>query len=646
MPGKPAKLLPIFAVAGWSSVAIAAALKPVAVERFFVTPDEPSTLRWTVDPAGSTEPMNAAVRDYWGAPAASVPANVTSEGVLEATVRLPAGYYDVELPGSEQRFGVMSLRSYRGDKDPFFSIDAAMSWLVGRDELREGLIQVLRQSGIVMSRERLNWAQISPSEGTWDWDSPAHYETIRQAYRKHGVEVLEMFHGTARWAGRVGKYPDDLVGTMRAWGQIGRRWRPTWGAMEVWNEPDISFGDYLPADQYVPLVKAIAYGFARQGVEVPIVGGVFAHHHPPFLENAAGNGLLDCVDVISFHTYGRAPGMEELIGKYRSWLDSNRRGTIPLWLTECGRPWKRGPDRPPLEQDAESALDVAMKAVESRACGIARYFAFVYPFYEERDNNFGLMGRHGTPLRSMAAYAWLTSLLANTRYLGDLKRDDETIQRARVFGDDRRAVAVLYTGRPDREAKLKLDLPVLRAEGIDGRNLEPSDDGTVPVPDGLVYVWLDRGTLGDRLETETRAMELWTAARRKAPRPEAPLPIVLRYQFDAERVEPKSDGYHLKGETDEPIPMVVRVFNLSEVPRDVALRLVFRQGGKHVIDVEKEHKVRVPAEGSVDVAWEINPLEEQPAAGRRVAVATASYGEQGHATSQATLQIDLIGPEE
>jgi hypothetical protein len=252
----------------------------------------------------------------------------------------------------------------------------------------------------------------------------------------------------------------------------------------------------------------------QEQMKLPLVGGVFAHCNHTFLETAADNGMLDCVDAVSFHTYGQAPQMAALIGDYRTWLRAHQREALPLWITECGRPWKKGPERPPVDQDALSALDVTMKAVEARAGGIARYFAFVYPFFEENENNFGMMGRRGTPLRSMAAYARLASLLAHKRYLGDLRCDDPALQRTRVFGDARETVAVLYTARPDPKANVKLGLPgtdgrlVVRAEGIDGRRLEAAADGTLPIPDGLSYVWLDPQSIGDRLQTDTPAMRL------------------------------------------------------------------------------------------------------------------------------------------
>ena len=635
------RTLLIVAVLTWPCAAGAATLRPAAAEKFFITPDKPAVLRWHVESSGLEGPVEATVRDYWDRPIATLPARVTPDGHLELTVKLASGFYEVEFPATKQRFGVMSLAAYEGPKHAFFSIDAAMSWLVRSDEVRESLIKVLRRSGVAMSRERLNWAQISPAEGEWDWESPMHYETIRQAYAKCGVDVLEMFHGTTRWAGSVGKYPEDLVGTRRAWGEIGRRWRPNWGAMEVWNEPDISFGAFLPADQYVPLVSTIAYAFARAEVDVPIVGGVFAHYNRQFLDNAARNGLLDSVDVVSFHTYGRAPGMETLIGNYRSWLEAHDREAMPLWLTECGRPWKRGPDRPPADQDAQSALDITMKAVESRSCGIARYFAFVYPFYEERDNNFGMMGRHATPLRSMAAYARLVSLLAQKQYLGDLRCDDATVQRARVFGDDRETVAVLYTGSPGAEAKLKLDLPVVCIEGIDGRRLEVAEEGTVPVPDGLVYVWLDPNELGDRLQTDTPAMRLWSIGLQEPPRPAAASPIVLRYQFDTDAVEATSNGYRMKAEKPGETALAVRVFNLSDESRDLSLELSFSQAAARLLG-PATRPVSVPAEGFVDVTWPADLSGSFAATGRLQAEVTA-LDEKSHRI--AALQIDLIRQE-
>jgi len=285
----------------------AAALRPANVEGFFVAPDEPARLRWRGEPAG---PVGYTIRDYWGKAVAAGRAKAAADGTVEVTVKLHQGFYDIELAAAKQRFGVVALPALRGEADPFFCIDAAMSWLVTADDVREGLVRVLRRSGIGMSRERLSWGQISPAAGRWDFQTPRRYERLRKAHARHGVEVLEMFHDAPGHLGHVGKYPADLPAATRAWETIIGRLRGTWGALEVWNEPDIFFGANLPADQYVPLVRAVAWALARSRGDTPLVGGVFAHHNRRYLDSAADNGMLACLDAASFHTYGRAPPVE------------------------------------------------------------------------------------------------------------------------------------------------------------------------------------------------------------------------------------------------------------------------------------------------------------------------------------------------
>ncbi len=615
-------------VLAFQGAALAATLKPASVAQFFVTPGETSHLQWKATSSTLKAPVEYRLLDYAGKPTASGRATLNGAGVVEVTVQLQQGYFEIEFPATRERFGVVALPPWQGKADPFFSIDGALSWLVRDDAVREGLIQAARRSGIAMIRERLTWGAIHPAAERWDWEGGVRFDTLRRTCAKHGVEVLEMAHDGPAWMGRVAKYPENLVAAARSWRRIADQWRTTWRGLEVWNEPDIFFGGNLPADQYVPLVKAISFGLREGKFNVPVVGGVMAHCNRAFLDTAARNGILDYVDVFSFHTYGRAPEMEGLVEKYRSWLKDHGHPGMPLWLTECGRPWKSGPDRPPVDQDAESALDITMKAVESKACGIARFFAFVYPFYEEGRNNFGMMDREATPLRSFAAYAQMARVLGGRNYLGDLTQSDPAIQRARVFFGDREAVAVLYTGRVDSAAAVKIGLPVQRIEGIDGRRLEPGGDGAIPVPDGMVYVWLDRKKLGDRLDAKTKATALWEVAGKPGPSRSDPSPIILRFQRDDKLLQATSEGYRFRADPPNGMPIAVRVFNLGGKPQDLTLRLGFAEDKARVAG-PAVRPIRVPAEGFADVAWEAELAAAFAADGQlRVSVTANSPGER------------------
>ncbi len=613
-----------------TSVLEGAVLRPVAVDAFFVIPGAPAVLRWRIESEKFAAPLDYAVRDYWGKQVVSGRATVVEEKTAQVAVQLAPGFYDIEFPAAKERFGLIALPASEGKPDPFFAIDSAMSWLVGPDTVREGLVKGLRRSGIRMSRERVSWGQVNPAKDKWVWETDRRYERLRKMHQEQGVTVLEMFHDSPAWPGRVEKYPDDLVATARAWQAIAKRWRPTWGALEVWNEPDIFFGGNLPADQYASLVKAFSWAFAEAGIDVPLVGGVLAHYNTRYVESMARNGLLDCVDVASFHTYGRALQMEGLVARFRAWLKAHGKETLPLWLTECGRPWKRGPGRPPADQGRESALDITMKAVEARACGIAVHFPFVYPYYEERANNFGMMGKRGTALRSMAAYAQMVRALAHTRYLGDLVCDDKIVKRARVFGDERQTVVVLYTAQVEARRVVSLGVPTLRAEGIDGRPLEIAQDGAARVPDGLTYVWLDRARLGDRLQTDTGAMRLYAVAAKAPPTRPKPSPIILRFQHDAEAVSHKPEGYRIKAVPAGRQRLRVRVFNLSDGLRELTLRLAI--AGEAIA----ERKVIVLPKAAVDVVW-VFPLSEAFGAAD-VVTATVTAGD-----GIPPLSVDLFG---
>lgn len=572
-------------------------LAPANLESFFVTPGEQASVEFRVDGTPAGGKLEFRVADYRGRAAADGRAAV-EEGSARVMVELPRGYYTIRFPRSGQSFGLVALPRYAGRPDEFFCIDSAMSWLWRDAGQREDLVQILARCGIHMARERLSWGAINPRPDRWQWDAGGGYDTLRRTYREEGVDVLELFHSGPGWTGKIGPYPRSLPQTARSWRKIVEHWRDAWGALEVWNEPDIHFGGDLPADQYVPLVRTMANVLPPSDEGPALGGGVFAHFNPAYVELAARNGMLEAVDFVSFHTYGRAPQMEGLVGRFRDWLRRHRKASMPLWLTECGRPWRRGPGRPPTDQDAVSALDITMKAVEARACGVSRYFAFVYVFYEERTNNFGMMGRDGTPLRSMAAYAGAASLLAHADYLGDLRCDDERIRRARVFGRGDRRIVVLYTGEPGEGAAVELPIEAAGARGIDGRRLEVSGR-RVPVPDGLTYVRADRSAVAEHLRRDTDAMRLYRLGRAQPPQHGAVSPVVLQHVPDLEAMSASSAGYQVSSDPEAGVQFRIRAVNLSDRSHRVALSMDAAQGGPRTVRVgsmaDAEVTFRVPA---------------------------------------------------
>ncbi len=305
------------------------------------------TLRLRLESGTAADPIAYRIVDYSGKVSAQGELRPIAAELWEITLRPEQGFFEIELPSSGQRFGVVSLPEWKGDPDPFFAIDAGLSWLERNASRREELTLTARRIGIAMVRERLSWADINSDRQQWNWEGRAGYEAIRRFYRGSGVPILEMAHDSPSWLGRVGKYPRDLVGAAASWGEIARRWNSAWGALEVWNEPDIFFGGNLPADQYVAVAKTLSYSLSQAGIRTPLVGGVMAVPNRDFRETCGRSGLLDRVDAFSFHTYDRAAAIESLVSGYRDWLRGCSHGTMPLWLTEAAVPGSEEPIVPP-----------------------------------------------------------------------------------------------------------------------------------------------------------------------------------------------------------------------------------------------------------------------------------------------------------
>jgi len=547
------------------------AISPENRAQFFLVPNEESIVRFVIDTESTPQPIRYEILDSSGKRNEEFSSTTRSEVVpqdnrIALSVRLPQGFWEIHFPETSQRFGLVSLPPITGERDPFFSIDAALSWLVHDDQIREELVGIARRVGISMIRERIRWSTAEAKENQWSFETDDRYDSLRSMFKKHGLEALELFHDAPHWMAKNGLYPDDLIQTARSWETAIRHWKPTLGGLEIWNEPDIEvFGGDLPADQYVPLAQSIAYTVRSKALtDKPIIAGCMALFNRPWMENLAECGLLDEYEYFSFHTYYTASEMESLFGRFRYWLAENDKGAMPLWLTECGQPWQTGPERPPIDQDWRSACDIVMKAVEAKACGIERYFAFVYPFFEEGVHNFGMMDKQASPLRAFAAYVQAIRVLSFKEYIGDLTVDHRALHRARVFADGTEAVAVFYTGKTEEKFTLTLPLPAQSFETLTGEVQTNNDMHSCIIGNGLLYARFDRKAITPFLKTDTAAMRQYRLAAQELAKKEiSPSPLVFIYRYDTEQVEPTTSGYRLKESPDKGLVLSFRTFNLS-----------------------------------------------------------------------------------
>ncbi len=643
---------------------------PINVTQFWVEPNAPAVFKFESESDALSGAFVVKTTDG----ATFCEGTGTRDGkTLTVEATLPQGFWEIEFPETGQSFGVASIPPFWADptqpenkrngqtaqvagseqngengqaaqvagsgqdgeriRDPFFGIDAATTWLVGSDAARDDLLFNARRMGIATYRERTSWGRIESTPGQIDFNADRRADFVRQTAKKYDVPVLELIHDAPGWAGRVGAvYPSDLTKTADSWARIAERWAPTWNSIEVWNEPDIHFGGNLPADQYVPILKAVAQEYGRRGVETPVVGGVIAAFRDAWMDSAAENGMLDACDVFSFHSYSRAPEMVGVCLRYQRWLDKFGASGKPTWITECGRPWKRGTDRPNREADLESAIDVAQKGVVCKAFGFESYFPFVYPFYEENDNNFGMSDRSNAPLRSIVGYAQSIRLLAGKDCVGEWALDGENadigqnggslaaVQRSFVFADPTTGerVAVLYS--PTRAPGRTVKTPVAPTfvERITGETVVPNADGAFDFADGFLFVGLpnDAKIVLKPASEIDKARERRFAARKLdgGGRPRRDVATVVRFEFDANVVSPDNAGYKILDPNAKTFSGALTVFNFENEARTLPVRVELFADGKPLpptfVDVPKT--VEIPARGRATVPFVLNAEKISP----------------------------------
>jgi|GEM_PF-6735538 len=630
-------------------------LMPMKIERFFVEPNKPTELIFrmvrTPNPffGGS---FSYAITDFQGIQVAAGQA-IYDSGMVRLPVTLKQGYYELSFTSTGQSFGIQSIPPSKGKPDKFFGIDSSMSWFV-KPELgtRQPMINLLKRNGIAFSRERLAWSQIEPNKNKWEWDGQNQYTSLRKQYANTGINLLDMCEITPDW-NAVG--PDagciqNLNQTVKSWQTIAEKWSPYLTAFEIWNEPDnnMFFNNGgldrgRPADQYVQLAKAVTYAFHKANSKTELVGGTlsisclgpeFVMSPSAFHRLDAQNGLLELLDGVSFHSYSPAATIESEITGMRGWFAKSGKPAMRLWLTECGTvPWADGYTL------TEQATGVAMKAVESKACGVYRHFLFLYPYFPGgADWLFGVMNWDGTPGYLMATYVQAVHALSNMNYIGDLNCKASTLKRARIFGNDKQTVVVLFTGKVDPDAKLDINLNAQRINGADGRLLKLDKSGVIPIPDGLTYAFVKRSDVSSRLITNTHAMQLLKASQGKMPKRLPPSPIVIQPLMN---LYPKLyartyTGYRILEQADlSKLPISTDVYNLSDKPQNITLKITNPDFPDKLLG---SSQITVPANYKKREVFLIN-IESQYQPGRTLVIAVNAQGKNAGKTTPLVVYL-------
>lgn len=536
------------------------------------------------------------------------------KGNYTTSLKLKIGLYELLIPSTEQRFGVCAIPAFKGERDGFFGMETCVN-RYPRQKIYQSL-RLLKRSGIGSVREYDPWHHYEKVEGTLDMDKYPVY----QALEREGLKAVYFFSLTPEWSGANNArrtpacqpYPVKILKLERSIMAMVAHRAAALNAVQIYNEPELLHTQ--PCEAVMPIVEACSWFFAKRGVKIPLAGPALAGGMSMYraLEPCFKSGLLDYIDIFAFHSYRKPEDMIPLIKTYRGLMEPNPKKAMPIWITECGKSWKRGiaPKqmyggslgklRAPLDEDKTSALWITMKAIEAKAGGVVKYFPFILRFFPEQGNNFAMMDFYWTPMRSMAAYVYCVMELSRKNYIGDLKKLPNGVKSARVFANDKTKIATLYTQNIETVRVNLKDIPIINVTGMDGRPLTLNPDGSLDISGGLAYAHLKNDFAMSEINQKTEAKELFDLAKSYKPIPRKATPVI--FQFCHWNVAGKTVEFYL----GLPSKFEVNMINLSDKSVTIEPELTLPKGVKIINSTIKDGKLTLAPRTREAVVWNLN----------------------------------------
>lgn len=518
---------------------------------------EDENIKFNID---ADSEFNLAITDYFGK---NIYKGKISAGKSELDLgKFQKGYYLLTVKGEKEseeiHFAVVpSLESRTDMNDSAIASDVAMSWLV-KPERFDDLAKLIKLSGIVWVRDRINWGEVETARGRFADNTK--YDLSADIQTKNGLKVYQVFHATPAWAQEVKSshsFPDDLRDIYNFASEMAKRYKGKVLAWEVWNEPDITvFSDEL-GDSYASFLKAMYLGFKSVDPDLLVLICSFAMAPGRFADTIFQNDVGNYFDIYNYHVYDdwkkhidRALSHIEIMKKYG--LEKK-----PIWLTEAGRPIRRQDDM--VEYNTNQGRDVAeflpKAIITSLIAGVDRYFWFILPYYRENDFMlFGLLRQDLTPTPGYSSLSACTYALGQAKYLGRL---DIANVYAHVFKRSETEIAIAFwTDEGKKSFKINANVEngkLINVMGVD----EEVNISKLEATSSIKYLILPDGVLGDTLKMDYPKTEPEISRYD----PDKVSPIVVRLNFPREIRDKKDETYKIK--KGDSVRVGVEIYNFS-----------------------------------------------------------------------------------
>ncbi len=364
---------------------------------------------------------------------------VIKEGIIEGGTsivigKLGIGWYRIEFLDSqgvivkETTAAVIARLRVPVPDDSPIGVDAAISWYPEKETgEREKLAILASLAGVSWIRDRLRWREMQLANDVYA--ASTHYDRLAAYQKSLGMNVLQVFHATPKWALKEGDgaLASDLRIVYQFCKAMAQRFKGKVNAWEPWNEGNAHDFGGLTIDELCSYQKAAFLGFKAGDEHVTVswqpIGGI---NVPALTGGILANETWPYYDTYNIHSYDWTDAYESLWGPAREAACGK-----PIWVTECDRAIKSDPNSSmgdlTMENDLLKAEFMAQSYSLSLHAGSVRHFHFILGDYMWLNETvqFGLLRRDLTPRPAYVALAALGRLLAGAKCLGRWIMDDQ-----------------------------------------------------------------------------------------------------------------------------------------------------------------------------------------------------------------------------
>jgi hypothetical protein len=352
---------------------------------------------------------------------------------------------------------------------PDFIIGACTHFIQGKGSVSQNL-DLLQEGGIMALRDECTWGRVEQEKDKLV--IPAIYDEYINAARERGIMPLIILNYANRFYDG-GSYPrsDEAVeGFARYCEAMVQHGKGRVQLYQIWNEWDGGCGMNREkfgrgdVDSYMKLLRTVYPRIKAIDPDAAVISNSVCTGDA-FFEETLKQGLVDCCDILSLHTYvyGRKDRRPE-----EAWLTRmhhirdmikqyNQGQEKALLITEMGWPTHIGPRGSSYDESAQNLARMYLLAKTIPYIKGIWWYDFQDDgwLYSYNENNFGLVRPDLSPKASFNALRDLSALIKDGQFIErvDVGRDDLWVLRFKLGQED---VFAAWTTSSEEEVQLIL----------------------------------------------------------------------------------------------------------------------------------------------------------------------------------------------